>query len=35
MAHLSSGESSKPQSTQKAHLLGELADAKRSLAHKE
>jgi len=35
MTHLSSGESSKPQSSQKAHILGELADAKRSLAHKE
>jgi len=35
MAHLSSRESSKPQFPQKAHLLGELVDAKRSLAHKE
>jgi len=35
MAHLSSGESSKPQSPQRAHLMGELAYAKRSLTHKE
>jgi len=35
MAHLSSGESSKPQSSQKAYLLGELADTKRTLAQKE
>jgi len=35
MAHLSSGESSKPQSPQKAYLLGELADSKRTLAQKE
>jgi len=35
MAHLSSGESSKPQSLHKAHLLGELADANMTLAHKE
>jgi len=35
MTHYSLGESSKPQSPQKAHLLGELADAKRSLAQKE
>jgi len=35
MAHLSSRESSKPQSPQKAHLMGKLADAKRSLAQKE
>jgi len=34
MAHLSSRESSKPQSPQKAYLLGELADTK-SLAQKE
>jgi len=30
-----SGESSKPQSPQKVHLLGELEDTKRSFAHKE
>jgi len=35
MAHLSSGESSKPQSLQKAYLLGELADTKRILAQIE
>jgi len=35
MAHLSLGESSKPQSPQKAYLLGELADAKRRLNDKE
>jgi len=35
MAHLSLGESSKPQSPQKAFLLGELAEAKRSFAQKE
>ena len=35
MAHLSSRESSKPQSPQKPHLMREFADAKRSLAHKE
>ena len=35
MAHLSSGESSKPQSPQKAYLLGELANTKRILAKKE
>jgi len=35
MAHLSSRESSKPQSPQKAYLLGELADTKRTLAQKE
>jgi len=35
MAHLSSGESSKPQSPIRAHLMGERVDAKRSLAHKE
>jgi len=34
MAHLSSGESSKPQSPQKAFLMGELAAAKRFLAQK-
>jgi len=33
MANLSSGESSKLQSPQKAHLLGELADARRRMAH--
>ena len=35
MAHLSSGESSKPRSPQKAYLLGELADTKRTFAPKE
>jgi len=35
MYHLSSREPSKPQSPQKARLLGELQDTKRSLAHKE
>jgi len=35
MAHLSSGESSKPQSTQNTFLMGELAATRRSLAQKE
>jgi len=35
MAHLYLGKSSTSQSPHKAHLLGELEDAKRSLAHKE
>ena len=35
MAHISSGESSKPQSPQKAFLMGELVAAKRSLAQKD
>jgi len=35
MTHLSSGESSKPQSPQKAFLMGELAAAKRSTAQKD
>ena len=35
MAHLSSGESSKPQSPQKAFLLGEFAETKRTLTQKE
>jgi len=35
MGHLSFGESSKPQSPQKAYLLGELAVTKRILAQKE
>jgi len=35
MAHLSLGESSKPQSPQKAFLMGELAATKRSLAQKD
>jgi len=35
MTHLSSGESSKPQSPQKAFLLGELAETKRTFAQKE
>ena len=35
MAHLSSGESSKPQSPQKTSFLGELAETKRTLTQKE
>jgi len=35
MAYLYLGESSMPQSPKKTHLMRELADAKRSLAHKE
>jgi len=35
MAHISSGESSKPESPQKGFLMGELAMAKRSLAQKD
>jgi len=35
MAHLFSRESSKPQSPQKAFLMGELAAAKRSLTQKD
>jgi len=35
MAHLYSGESSKPQSPQKAFLMGELVTTRRSLAQKE
>jgi len=35
MHHLSSGESSKQQSSQKTRLLGELEDTKRSLTCKE
>jgi len=35
MALLSSGESSKPQSPQKAFFMGELAAIKRSLTQKE
>jgi len=35
MAYLSSGVSSKLQSPKKEHLMRELADAKRSLTHKE
>jgi len=35
MYHLSSRKSFKPQSPQKARILGELKDARRSLAHKE
>jgi len=35
MAHISIGESSKPQSPQKAFLMGELATAKRSLPQKD
>jgi len=35
MAHISSGESSKPHSPQKAFIMGELATTKRSLTQKE
>ena len=35
MTHISSGESSKPQSPQKAFLTGELAAAKRTIAQKD
>jgi len=35
MAHISSGESSKPQSPQRAFLMGELVTAKRSLDQKD
>jgi len=35
MAHISSGESSKPQSPEKAFLMGELAAAKRTIAQKD
>jgi len=35
MAHISSGESSKPQSPQKAFFMGELAMAKRFFAQKD
>jgi len=35
MAHFSYGESSKPQSPQKARLMGELVKAQRSLSQKE
>jgi len=35
MAHISSGESSKPQSPQKAFLMRELTTTKRSLAQKD
>jgi len=35
MAHISSGESFKPQSPQKAFLMGEFTAAKRSLAQKD
>jgi len=35
MAHLSSGESSKPQSSKKAFLMSELTVARRSLAQKD
>jgi len=35
MANISSGESSKPQSPQKAFLMGELAPTKRSLTQKD
>jgi len=35
MTHISSGESSKPQSPQKAFLMGELATTKRSITQKD
>jgi len=35
MAHISSGESFKPQSPQKAFLMGELAAAKRTISQKD
>jgi len=35
MAHISSGESYKPQSPQKAFLMGELPATKRSIAQKD
>jgi len=35
MDHLSSGESSKPHSPRKAFLIGELKEAKRTIAEKE
>jgi len=35
VAHISSGESSKPQSPLKTFLMGELAAAKRSIAQKD
>jgi len=35
MANFSSGESSKPQSPQKACLMGELVEAQGTLAQKE
>jgi len=35
IAHISSGESSKPQSPQKASLMGELATTKRTIAQKD
>jgi len=35
MGHLSLGESSKPQSHHKAHLLGELMEVKKRMVHKE
>jgi len=35
MTHFSSGESSKPQSPQKARFMGELVEAQKSLAKKE
>jgi len=35
MGHLSLGESSKPQSYHKAHLLGELVEIKKRIVHKD
>ena len=35
MDHLSSGESSKPHSSKKAFLIGELEEAKRTIVQKE
>jgi len=35
MAHISRGESSKPQTPQKYFLIGELATAKRTIAQKD
>jgi len=35
MGHLSLGESSKPQSHNKAHILGELVEVKKRMVHKD
>jgi len=35
MGHLSLGESSKPQSHHKTHLLGELVEVKKRMVHKD
>jgi len=35
MGHLSLGESSKPQSQHKAHLLGKLVEVKKRMVHKD